>query len=303
MSRLRSRAAESGKKAIEVASGKMRTALTSGKVQDKSAIPLIASQQRPGAKSLIFSKNYSMPAAVISPHQPSARYAHRGWRAYVPYATCVAYVAGLLACAGFVLPQPALAQGTVIVPSVPNNDFQEATILYRAGKSDAAMERIDAWLKARPKDARGRFLRGMILTQQKKIDDAVKVYTELSQDYPELPEPYNNLAVIHADRGEFDKARGLLESAVRANAAFSAAHENLGDIHARLAAQSYENALKLDANSKTLSAKLRAVNEVIPARAPASAAPVVTPATPVSPGRPVFQLTPLLAPADKPPNP
>jgi Flp pilus assembly protein TadD len=184
----------------------------------------------------------------------------------------------LAACAAFVmLPStPGYAQSTVLAPTQPNNDFQEASILYRTGKYDAAMERVDAWLKTRPKDARGRFLRGMIFTQQKKLDDATRVYTELSQDYPELPEPYNNLAVIYADKGEFDKARTLLESAVRANASFSAAHENLGDIHARLAALSYENALKLDATNKAVSAKLKAVNDMIPARAPAagSVAPV-----------------------------
>ena len=174
------------------------------------------------------------------------------------------------------------AQTTVLAPALPNNDFQEATVLYRAGKYDNALERIDAWLKTRPKDARGRFLRGMIFTQLKKLDDATQVYTELSQDYPELPEPYNNLAVIYADKGDFDKARSLLESAVRANAAFTAAHENLGDIQARLAAVSYEKALKLDATNKAVSAKLKTVNDMLPARASTAAttaAPAVVPPT------------------------
>ena len=164
----------------------------------------------------------------------------------------------------------ARAQTTVLAPAQPNNDFQEATVLYRSGKYEGAMERIDAWLKMRPKDARGRFLRGMIFTQQKKLDEAARIYSDLSQDFPELPEPYNNLAVIYADKGDFDKARSLLESAVRANASFTAAHENLGDIHARLAAASYEKALKLDATNKAVSAKLKAVNDMIPARTPAA---------------------------------
>ena len=133
----------------------------------------------------------------------------------------------------------------------------------------------------------------MIFAQQRKIDDATRTYLELTQDYPELPEPYNNLAVIYADQGDYDKARTLLESAVRANAAFTAAHENLGDIHARLAAQSYEKALKLDANNKAAAAKLKAVNDLLPVRdppparvtpsaAPASAPPAVPPTAPVT---------------------
>ena len=164
----------------------------------------------------------------------------------------------------------AAAQTTVLAPVQQNNDFQEATVLYRDGQYDRALTRVDAWLKTRPKDARGRFLRGMILTQQKKTDEAARVYAELTNDFPELPEPYNNLAVIYADQGDLYKARSLLESAVRANAAFTAAHENLGDIHARLAAVSYENALKFDAANKSAAAKLKTVNEMIPPRGPAA---------------------------------
>lgn len=158
------------------------------------------------------------------------------------------------------------AQTTVVGQPQANNDYQEANALYRAGQSARAMERIDVWLKARPRDARGRFLKGMILIQQKKTGEAAQIYTSLTQDFPELPEPYNNLAVIYADEGDYDRARGLLESAIRANASFTAAHENLGDIHARLAAQAYQRALKLDPQNKVTAAKLKAANELIPAR-------------------------------------
>jgi Flp pilus assembly protein TadD len=159
------------------------------------------------------------------------------------------------------------AQTTVLGQAESNNDYQEATLLYRAGQPTKAMERVEAWLKSRPRDARGRFLKGMILVQQKKTEDAVRVYTELTQDFPELPEPYNNLAVMFADQGDLDRARGLLESAVRANPAFIAAHENLGDIHARLAAHAYERALKLDPQNKVTAGKLKAVSELVAARA------------------------------------
>lgn len=165
------------------------------------------------------------------------------------------------------------AQTTVLPTAQQTSDYQEATLLYRNGQYDRALARVDAWLKTRPKDARGRFLRGMILTQQKKTDDAARIYTDLTQDFPELPEPYNNLAVIYADRGDLEKARSLLESAVRANARFVAAHENLGDIHIRLAAAAYDQALKLDGSSKAIAAKLKAVNELIPASASAPGKP------------------------------
>ena len=183
---------------------------------------------------------------------------------------------GALACAAGGLwwtAPPAPAQTTVLPAAQQTSDFQEASTLYRSGQYDRALERVDTWLKSRPRDARGRFLRGMILTQQKKLDDAERVYTALTQDFPELPEPYNNLAVIYAERGDLDRSRSLLESALRANPKFIAAHENLGDIHTRLAAASYEQALKLDADNRAVAAKLRAVNDLIPARAPAASKP------------------------------
>lgn len=176
-------------------------------------------------------------------------------------ATLVAVVALL---APLVIAPTTMAQTTPAPAKAQNNDYQEATLLFRQGQLDRAMERIDAWLKARPKDARGRFLRGMILTQQKKTDDAIRTYIDLTQDFPELPEPYNNLAVIYAGQGEYDKARVLLETAVRAMPSFAAAHENLGDIYARLAAVSYEKAIKLDAANKTAPTKLKAVNDLLP---------------------------------------
>lgn len=162
------------------------------------------------------------------------------------------------------LPLPVAVAQTTPPAKTQSSDYQEATALFRQGQLDRAMERVDAWLKARPKDARGRFLRGMILTQQKKTDEAIRTYIDLTQDFPELPEPYNNLAVIYAAQGEYDKARVLLETAVRAMPSFAAAHENLGDIYARLAAVSYEKAVKLDTANKTAPGKLKAVNDLLP---------------------------------------
>ena len=90
----------------------------------------------------------------------------------------------------------------------------------------------------------------MILTEQNKTDDAIKVFTELTEDYPELPEPYNNLAVLYATQGEYDKARKALEMAIRTHPSYAIAHENLGDIYATLASQAYDKALQLDSEQR-----------------------------------------------------
>ena len=65
---------------------------------------------------------------------------------------------------------------------------------------------------------------------------------QLTRDYPELAEPYNNLAVLHAASGHLEKAREALETALRLDPGYATARENLGDVYLRLAASAYEQA-------------------------------------------------------------
>src|SRR5690606_4262619 len=87
----------------------------------------------------------------------------------------------------------ALGLGSLSSVWAQGDPLQDANQLFRQGQFDRAMERVNSFLASRPKDARGRFLKGLILTEQNKPNEAIKVFTDLSQDYPELPEPYNNL--------------------------------------------------------------------------------------------------------------
>ena len=56
--------------------------------------------------------------------------------------------------------------------------------------------------------------------------------------------------------GHYDNARIVLETAVRAAPDWAVAHENLGDVYARLAAAEYNRAATLDKGNKTAPAKL-----------------------------------------------
>lgn len=148
-------------------------------------------------------------------------------------------------------------------PAPAPTEYQEAGALLSKGQLAEALTKLDEFLVKRPKDARGRFLKGVIYTQQKKSDEAIRVFAELTQDYPELPEPYNNLAVLHAERGNYEQARLALVSAVQALPTFPAAHENLGDIYAKLATLSYEKAIVLDKTNTTAPLKLKFINEML----------------------------------------
>ena len=78
------------------------------------------------------------------------------------------------------------------------DDASDASKLYKAGQLNEALKRIDAALTQKPKDAQMRFLKGIILTEQNKSAEAITIFTKLTEDFPELPEPYNNLAVLYA---------------------------------------------------------------------------------------------------------
>lgn len=181
------------------------------------------------------------------------------------------------------------------------NEIQEINLQFRKGDLPGALARADRYLATNPKDAQARFLKGLILADQGKTSDAIQIFTGLTEDYPELPEPYNNLAVLHASQGKYEEAKNALEMAIRTHPSYATAHENLGDIYAKMASLAYDKALQLDNSNSTAQTKLALIKDMMggdprqPAAAktaaakPAVAAPVVTakntlpaPATPAA---------------------
>jgi len=134
--------------------------------------------------------------------------------------------------------------------------------LIAEGKLDQALVMTNGELAEDTNNVSYRFLKGLILTRQEKLDQALAIFTEITRTNPELPEPYNNLAVIYASKGDFDKARIALEQAINTHPAYATAHENIGDIYAKLASQAYNQALELDRDNNTAKAKLSLVNEL-----------------------------------------
>jgi Flp pilus assembly protein TadD len=113
---------------------------------------------------------------------------------------------------------------------------------WRGGDKAAAMQQLDRAIADQPRDVQLRFLKGVLLAESGRNAEATEVYFRLTQEFPELPEPYNNLAVIHAAEGRLDQAREALETALRNDPGYTTAHENLGDVYVRLALREYQRA-------------------------------------------------------------
>ena len=150
-------------------------------------------------------------------------------------------------------------------------DYSGITTLLKQKKPEQALVAVDKRIEATPRDPQLLFLRGVAQSDLGKSDEAIETFTQLTQLYPELPEPYNNLAVLHAKRNELEKARRALEMAVRGNPNYAVAYENLGDIYARLAAESYDKAQRLDGRlTSSVAPKLKLLRQMFDGNASAA---------------------------------
>ena len=217
---------------------------------------------------------------------------------------CRALSIGLLGLTLTLAPGPGTAQQ--LAPTRPDGGpmtdarrvqttVDQANRLMQDKQFELALKTVDTGLKASPRDPRLRFLYGVILDRLGRSKEAVDVFQQLTEDYPELPEPYNNLAVLAAASGDLEMARTWLERAVRALPNYALAQENLGDVYVRLAVRAYERAAKIDPRgdgARKLSfanALQTRIGEL--AAAPSRSAPRPAATRPVDPSRQTGSLT------------
>jgi len=143
------------------------------------------------------------------------------------------------------------------------DDYTDVAKLVRDGRTADAIAQADTYLAGNPRDPQMRFLKGTAQAAAGQTDTAIATFVQLTEEYPELPEPYNNLAVLYAGQDQLDKARAALEIAVRNNPSYAVAHENLGDIYARLAFQSYTHSLQLHGANAPLKLKLSTLHGLL----------------------------------------
>ena len=158
----------------------------------------------------------------------------------------------------------------VLGASARADDYGEVQRLQRAGQASEALALADEYIAAHPRDPQVRFLKANLLSSTGRPEEAEQLLEQLTRDYPELAEPWNNLAVLHAARGRLGEARVALENALRIQPDYATALENLGDVQARLALQSYQRARQLDAANPRLAPKIQGLGELLKSATPAA---------------------------------
>lgn len=156
--------------------------------------------------------------------------------------------------------QPGQSMTTKIVISTPHNDVRK---LLRQAKYPQALILVNKALATNPRDPQMRFWQGFIFEQLGQPDMALQAYLDLTREYPELAEPFNNLGVIYASKGDYPNAKAALENALRANPNYAAAHENMGDLLVNMARQSYERSLTIEPKQRGISQKIEQIKPVL----------------------------------------
>lgn len=144
----------------------------------------------------------------------------------------------------------------------------EVTALLASRRTAEALQRTEQALLVSPRDAQTRFVHGVVLMELARDAEALEVFTRLSQEFPELPEPMNNIGLLHARNGRLDAARVALEMALRNDATHRPARANLAEVHLMLAVAAWEQLGQAAPLEPRLQRRLEAVRALLapPAR-------------------------------------
>lgn len=174
------------------------------------------------------------------------------------------------------LPFAVLAQPLVspagVVPAI-SPEITRAADLLELRQFAEAEKAIEEGLRARPRDPQWRFLEAVLWAETRSPDEAIAAFESLVDEFPELSEPHNNLAVLYLRQGQPQKARQALERAIRNRPDYALAYENLGDLYVQLAFDAYDRGSRVPTASAFLKPK-RDHLLALPAARQVSSAPV-----------------------------
>ncbi|MEI2415600.1 tetratricopeptide repeat protein [Orrella sp. JC864] len=134
------------------------------------------------------------------------------------------------------------------IPPTASQITDRIEALLNAGQNEQALAEIQARLRqeenriAPGTDVQLQFQHARALAALGRTGQAQAIYTEMTTRYPELPEPWNNLAALYVQQGHLDRAEQALQMALVANPRYATARANLADVQLMQAQRNYESA-------------------------------------------------------------
>ena len=135
--------------------------------------------------------------------------------------------------------------------------------LTKERKFADAIKAIDAALVKSPRNVQLRFLKARLQIELRDQVSAKNTWIEITQQFPELPEPYNNLAALSANQGKWIEARDYLELALKLRPDYVTAQGNLAEVYLRLSELNYQSASKLQPNQREYGLRAKAIKEIL----------------------------------------
>jgi Flp pilus assembly protein TadD len=156
------------------------------------------------------------------------------------------------------------------------DEVSDLRALITRGDLPAALARADQAVAAQPRDAQLQFLRGVVLMDLGRDAEALEAFTRLTQEHPDLPDPYNNIGLLQARAGQPEAALAALQEALRCDPSHRTARANLGQVHLMLAVKAWDllarsGPLDLALRRKLEMARALLAPEPLPAAAPPAA--------------------------------
>ena len=146
--------------------------------------------------------------------------------------------------------------------SSAQNNTDEIKLLLKNGNYKKAEGLINNSIESNLNNPEILFYRGIMETNLGKTNQAIDTFRDLTERFPELPEPFNNLAVLYAEKGQFRLAKEILEQAIKTNPSYLTAHINLGDIFTKMASEAYNKALEIDKSNNIAITKLSMITQL-----------------------------------------
>ena len=146
--------------------------------------------------------------------------------------------------------------------SFAQNKIEEIKLLLKNGKYNHAEILINNFNENNLNDPELLFYKGINETNLGKKNQAIDTFRDLTERFPELPEPFNNLAVLYAEKEQYRLAKEILEQAIKTNPSYLTAHINLGDIYTKMASEAYNKALEIDKSNNIAITKLSMITQL-----------------------------------------